>query len=799
MIYLRQISALILASLWSITCLGQDQPNILLILADDMGIDAVGGFGITSPQVPTTPHIRSLQQSGITYLNTWATPQCTPTRSSIISGKYGIKTGVMQVPGNLDLEHESIFSAVNRVSNSAYATAVIGKWHISNPASSEHPTEHGVDHFEGILRGGIQDYYGWDKTEDGRTTFVNEYITTHLTNSAIDWIKEQKQSWFLWLSHVAPHSPWQLPPSDLYTIDNPSSNPELYRATTEALDHEIGRLLESMDDETRQNTVVIFLGDNGTPNNVLQSFPRRHGKGSMFEGGLRVPMVISGKGVGRQGETEERPVQANDLYATILELTGQELEGGIYNSYSLKPSFTEAGKIERQYIYSDYTDDDMQFWAIRNDQYKLIENELGQREFYNLSESIDETNNLIGSLSAAEESVLTQLASEASVLRSDWSCNDFILNGDETTTDDCGTSPNCPEVDVLSQENIGCCESPDVPSVYYEYEEDDLRHIYSNGFPNHDYCFNPNNIPEQVYHYYRVEKEPRLNDVTTNIIRDNGRPARHFGVALNGVILSPAPGTPFIFTNQETGEFNWDWVFEPTNNQGEGRERVSLDCATAHTNTNGYHYHGEMFEYLETVQPGITSANTLSEIFQIGWASDGFPIVYKFGPDQNGTIKELQPSFQLKSGERPGNGTTAPCGPYTGKYTVDYEFTNGLGDLDECNGIAAPITLETALGTEIFEYYYVVTSTFPQIGRCLKGVVSADFENSANQPTGRDQDGDGFIAQFDCNDNDPLINPNAEEIPENGVDENCDNLDMTTSIFELSSALITKRKVDDDS
>jgi len=348
----------------------------------------------------------------------------------------------------------------------------------------------------------------------------------------------------------------------------------------------------------------------------------------------------------------------------------------------------------------------------------------------------------------------------------------------------------CDEVDVLSFENIGCCDTPSVPSVYYEYEENNQRHIYSNGFPNHDYCYNPNNIPVQSYHYFRVEKSPVLTNEITPIIRENGKPARHTGVALNGVFFSPAPGTPFIYVNDTTGEYNWDWVFEPTNNQGDGMGQVKLDCATAHTNPMGYHYHGEMFEHLETEQPGITSLNSISEPYQVGWASDGHPMLYKFGPNADGNFVELLPSYQLKSGERPGDGISAPCGPYTGKYTVDYEFVEGLGDLDECNGIASQITLETALGTETFEYFYVVTSDFPQIGRCLKGNVSPDFENGTDPITGVDADGDGYLSQFECNDNDANVNPSAEEIPNNGIDENCDGLDIVSSIHHLASATL---------
>jgi len=788
---MKNLIALLLCLQFCLHLDAQEKPNILLVVTDDLGNDALSGFGIDAENMATTPHIDALRDQGVTYLNTWATPQCTPTRASIMSGKYGVNTGVTRAPGNLDLEHQSIFTYLDNATNGSYSSAVIGKWHISSPENLNHPIEHGIDHYEGVINSSVQDYYNWEKAEDGAFTQIEEYATTHFTNAAIDWIGDQNQPWFLWLAHVAPHSPFQIPPDDLYTIENPTTTREIYNASIEAVDHELGRLMDSMDAETRENTIVIFIGDNGTPNQILEGYPSQHGKNSLYEGGVRVPMIISGKDVTRTGQQELGLTQVNDLYATIIELCANDLPGGIHNSYSIKNSLTEENSIERQYVYTDHLRNGVLGWAIRNSQYKLIEYDDGNKEFYKIDDNVDELVSLLPNLSVQEQEALLELEEEVIAIRSGWSCRDLILNGDEVEIDDCEDGMvDCDEVDILSNENIGCCDSPDQPSVYYEYEENNMRNIYSNGYPNHDFCYNPINIPGQSYHYFRVESAPVLIDEITSIVRNNGRPARHLGVAHNGVILSPAPGTPFIYINKNTGEFNWDWVFEPTNNQGDDMNQVQLDCATAHTNGSGYHYHGEMFEYLETDSPGITSATALDEPYQIGWASDGFPIIYKFGPNADGNIVELQPSYQLKSGERPGDGITAPCGPYTGKYTVDYEYVQGVGDLDECNGIEAEITLETALGTETFGYYYVVTSTFPQIGRCLKGNVSPDFENSAEDITGIDMDNDGFLAQFDCDDTDPTINPIAEEIPNNGVDEDCDGLDLTTSTHEIANATI---------
>jgi len=144
----------------------------------------------------------------------------------------------------------------------------------------------------------------------------------------------------------------------------------------------------------------------------------------------------------------------------------------------------------------------------------------------------------------------------------------------------------------------------------------------------------------------------------------------------------------------------------------------------------------------------------------------------------------------LKKGLRPGNGIQEPCGAYNGKYTVDFEYLCGKGDLDECNGIQSSITLNTAIGTQTFEYFYVITSDFPQISRCLVGNVSADFDNDAPELTGEDNDGDGYIEEFDCDDNNAAINPSAEDIGGNDIDENCDGILTATSVLEIDGLTI---------
>lgn len=307
-----------------------------------------------------------------------------------------------------------------------------------------------------------------------------------------------------------------------------------------------------------------------------------------------------------------------------------------------------------------------------------------------------------------------------------------IMNSVTTTiSDNDGNSgigdADCPNDNTLSFTNIGCDTEPTTDSKYVETVSGSKRTMAVNSYPNHSYS--TKDVLTETNSTFEVTTNPAKASTSTSILGDTGHPARYYGVALNGVIIAPAPATPFIFENTNTGEYNWDWVFEPTNNQGNGMDKVALDCASAHQGPQGYHYHGNMFTYAETLQSGLSTGTTPTTPVQMGWASDGFPILYLYGPDASGALKKLQPSYQLISGNRTGDGVSAPCGSYNGKYTNDYEFMAGLGDLDACNGVERNITLTTEQGQETFSYFYMVTENFPQISRCLTGTPDASFEN----------------------------------------------------------------------
>lgn len=793
----------------SFSLLGQtnpSEPNILLIIADDLGIDYSNGYQ-TNNLMPTTPNLDSLRHNGVTFENAWATPVCTPTRATILTGKYGIKNQVNNLPGDLQTIHTSLFNELAQRTSNSYEDAVFGKWHLSSPPNNDHPQDHGVDHFEGFINGAVPNYYSWTKVTNGSTSMVNEYITAHITSAAINWINSRSNAWLAILSHAAPHSPFHIPPAGTYVQSPTNTNKQKYVAAIESLDYEIGRLTDNITPSVLANTVIIYIGDNGTPNSVLQYYPAGKGKGSLYQGGVNIPLIVSGTGVTRTDQYEDALIHTSDLYSTILESAGIVLPGGIYNSLSFKDLLSSTTGSQRQHNYTEIGDS----WTIRNQQYKLIINDDCSEEFYDLIADDRETNNIISSLNPTQQIIKDALEEESYNIRTNWSCTDQIQNGNEndidcggscppctaTTVNDCkedilitsnnividsfvyaenyiesnheissdnalfqatdfvsltagfefsgGTfevmidncnitgidDNNCPNSNSTSQSNIGCCVVPSIANVYNESLNNDIRTITTNNFPNHEYCHSNGNIPSPQSYTFEVDATPSLHCTKTSILTTTYRPNYFYGVALNGVLFAPAPAAPFIFTNTNTGEYNWNWVLEPTNNQGMGAGLVGLDCASAHTGPQGYHYHGNMFQYIEEVIQSGLSTTTIppSSPVQIGWAADGYPILYRFGPDQNGTMALLEPSYKLRYGNRPGNGVSAPCGSYNGKYTNDYRYIDGSGDLDECNGVERNITLTTAQGQETFNYFYVITSEFPQIGRCFSALPDSSFDN----------------------------------------------------------------------
>ncbi len=396
------------------------KPNILLIIADDMGLDATPGYEIGSVK-PNMPNLQDMIDNGVRFSNLWSYPECTPTRASILTGKYGFRTGVMQVGDDLPTSETSIQQFLDINTNTAYDHAVIGKWHLSD--DSNHPTTMGVGYYAGLLTGGVQSYTNWNFTENGTVTSSAEYTTTKFTDLAIDWIDSQTKPWFLWLAYNAPHTPFHLPPADLHSqgslpTDQASidANPlPYYLAMLEAMDSEMGRLLNSMTQEEKDNTVFIFIGDNGSPNQVVQEYSSQRAKGSVYQGGVNVPMVVSGKNVSRINQSEDALLNTTDIFATVADIA----ETGtteINDSKSFKGLLSSTGQEIREFVYTEIgRDNGTSDYTIRNATHKYIRFSDGSEALYDLSANPLENPNLLnanqpplGSDDSQEKDILTE-------------------------------------------------------------------------------------------------------------------------------------------------------------------------------------------------------------------------------------------------------------------------------------------------------------------------------------------------------------------------------------------------------
>lgn len=396
-------------------------PNILFIIADDLGKDAIKGYTEGSIK-PATPNIDAIRNSGLTFTNFWVNPTCTPTRASIMTGKYGYRTGVKGVGDVLSSSEVSLQKYISENTNNKYASAIVGKWHLSGNNASFNPESFGIDYYAGLIRGTVDNYYQWQLTEDGISSLQTKYTTEVFTELAIDWVSGQSKPWFLWVAYNAPHTPFHVPPAEMH---NQGSLPvyaagmnatPYYMAAIEAMDYQIGRLLDNIPNAERDNTVIIFIGDNGTPNDAAQSpFTNATVKNTLYQGGINVPMFISGSGVSRVG-VDTNLVSGSDLFATIAELAGMSITQ-YQDSESFKSLLTKSSII-RDYQYSELKDGSTDSWAISNGSYKLIKNSLGKTEFYDLAKDTYENNNLLnGALSAKDETAKSDLEAELSRIR----------------------------------------------------------------------------------------------------------------------------------------------------------------------------------------------------------------------------------------------------------------------------------------------------------------------------------------------------------------------------------------------
>ena len=414
--------------------------NILLLIGDDIGMENLSIYNTNAAaSIPYTPNLTALGQSGVAFTHFYARPSCSVSRASIITGRDAFRTGIgvaIEYPGNTGSYHalgtnEYTLPRAFATNAPEYALASVGKFHLGLSADLNSPwTIGGWTNFVGFLGAATSpSYFSWTEVSNGVSFNSTVYTTSDQVNNATNFIAQQGTNrWFLWLAFNAAHQYRHKPPTNLLTsakyialsgtaADISANGRVYYEAMIQALDTEIGRLLKSVD---TNDTDIIFLGDNGTEENVQQppfevaSVPATitgdgHGKFTLYEGGSRTPLIITGPDVGSPGRYNESLVNEPDIWATIQELAGIDVaatipQGVIVDSVSLLPAIKAdvirptPFVIEEQFNYSTASDG----VALSNGRFKLVHFASHVEQFYDVAHDPYEYTNLLASPLSAE-------------------------------------------------------------------------------------------------------------------------------------------------------------------------------------------------------------------------------------------------------------------------------------------------------------------------------------------------------------------------------------------------------------
>jgi arylsulfatase A-like enzyme len=403
-------------------------PNIVFILADDLGWTDLGCFGSSFYQ---TPNIDRLAQQGMRFTSAYAAcPVCSPTRASILTGKYparlhltdwipgrtppGVRMRVPDWTPYLPLKEVTIAEALQPT---GYVSASIGKWHLGG--EEYYPEKQGFAvNFGGCDLGATPTYFYPYKIPNIGTGKNGEYLSDRLADEAVAFLETSKsRPFFLYLAHYAVHTPVEAK-AEMAARYRPRvrpgqahSHPE-YAAMIESVDESVGRVLRKLEELNLVNdTIVIFNSDNGGVvgrRHITSNEPLREEKATLYEGGIRVPLIVRWPGLTKPGSVSDIPVISTDFFPTIVEMSGAPAPArGAVDGVSLVPLLRQQGGLQRSSIYWHYPHYNFHqpliptrpCGAIRKGDFKLIEfYEDGFVELYNLREDIGERKNLARAL-----------------------------------------------------------------------------------------------------------------------------------------------------------------------------------------------------------------------------------------------------------------------------------------------------------------------------------------------------------------------------------------------------------------
>lgn len=388
--------------------------NIVLILVDDLGWTDVGCYGSDFYE---TPNIDRLASEGMRFTQAYsACTVCSPTRAAILTGKYPARLHLtdwipghpkpdakLKVPGfhqELPLEETTLAEILKE---HGYATASVGKWHLGKQPF--YPEKQGFDvNIAGTDKGQPPSYFSPYKIHTLKDGPEGEYITDRITDEALRWIEQNRERpFFLYWPHFAVHTPIQSK-EDLiqkYRQKAPgqSHSNAKYAAMMESLDQSIGRLMAKLEEwGLTDHTVVIFTSDNGGLLKQTDNTPLRQGKGTAYEGGVRIPLIVKWPGVTNPGRVSDIQCISMDLFATLCAATGTQPKDEM-DGMSLVPILRGQARLPERPLFWHYphyhTEGATPYSAVRLGDYRLIEFlEDGHLELYNLKEDIGEIRDL---------------------------------------------------------------------------------------------------------------------------------------------------------------------------------------------------------------------------------------------------------------------------------------------------------------------------------------------------------------------------------------------------------------------
>jgi len=381
------------------------KPNIIIILADDLGYGDVSCFGNSKFK---TPHIDGLAADGIRFTDFHSNGAvCSPTRSALLTGRYQQRTGIVGVVTaaghrhtGLDLEETTFAEVLKTV---GYRTALYGKWHVGYK-QEYNPIYQGFDEFVGFVAGNVDYHAHLDQTgiedwwKQDRLTPEAGYSTDLITDHGVDFIKRNQDGPFLlYLAHAAPHYPYQgrqEPP--FYSREKGKTrNPfrsGVYEEMIETLDEGVGRIRQAVEEAMlSDHTLILFFSDNG-PSKPGSSGPMRGKKGSIWEGGHRVPAAACWPGQFTAGRVSHETIMGADLLPTMAAIAGAALpEDAPLDGVNVLAHLTEGQELEPRPL----------FWGIKNQlairrgRYKLITTtDFTQPALYDLQSDLGESQNI---------------------------------------------------------------------------------------------------------------------------------------------------------------------------------------------------------------------------------------------------------------------------------------------------------------------------------------------------------------------------------------------------------------------